>query len=130
MGCASIWCCRDRDLCNEQNNTRQINKYISVTISEESKKIIYRSNGENSQSIITTCLITQTWGMANFSLKYEDSSRLRRYWRTFDNITCITTGSWKKGMIMEAGLNWHRTLPSGMLRYEYGGWTELAQDIA
>jgi len=27
-------------------------------------------------------------------------------------------------MSMEAGLNWHRTLPSGMLRYEYGGWLD------
>lgn len=33
------------------------------------------------------------------------------------------------GMSMEAGLNWHRTLPSGMLQYEYGGRIELAQDV-
>jgi len=31
---------------------------------------------------------------------------------------------------MEAGLNWHRTLLIGMLRYENGGWIELAEDIA
>lgn len=31
---------------------------------------------------------------------------------------------------MEAGLNWHRTLSGGILWYEYGGWIELAQDIA
>ena len=33
------------------------------------------------------------------------------------------------GMNMDTGLNWHRTLSSGMLRYEYGGWIEFAQDI-
>jgi hypothetical protein len=32
------------------------------------------------------------------------------------------------GMNMEAGLSWHRSLPSGMFRYKYGGWIELAKD--